>query len=109
MLSKKLVARYHELKQQVPDCILFMQVGVFMQMLDEDAQVVSKIANIELQVTGNAKSPTVKCGFPVSALDKYVGRLIRADHDVAIALQDDTKERYIREIIRAQIERPVQN
>jgi hypothetical protein len=34
VFSPKLVARYQELKEQVPDCLLLMQVGTFMQVMD---------------------------------------------------------------------------
>lgn len=36
--SPKLVSRYRELKLEVPDCVLFMQVGAFMQVMDECAR-----------------------------------------------------------------------
>jgi DNA mismatch repair ATPase MutS len=32
VFSPKLIARYHELKQQEPDCILLMQVGSFLRV-----------------------------------------------------------------------------
>jgi len=35
ILSRKLLTRYRELKQDVPDCLLLMQVGAFMQVLGE--------------------------------------------------------------------------
>ena len=31
--SKKIIARYRELKQKAPDCVLLMQVGAFMTLL----------------------------------------------------------------------------
>ncbi|RKZ40967.1 MAG: hypothetical protein DRQ49_06600 [Gammaproteobacteria bacterium] len=37
-ISQKLIIHYHELKQQAPDCILLMQVGAFMQVMNEDAK-----------------------------------------------------------------------
>ena len=36
--SKKIIARYRELKQKAPDCILLAQVGAFMQVMDKDAK-----------------------------------------------------------------------
>ncbi len=33
-LSEKLISRYRELKQEALDCILLMQVGVLMKVLD---------------------------------------------------------------------------
>ena len=35
--SEKLVKRYRELHQESLDCLLLMQVGAFMQVMDEDA------------------------------------------------------------------------
>jgi len=103
ILSKKLVTRYNELKQQAPDCLLLMQVGVFMQVMNEDAQSISKITGLQLQSLGEVGAqPTILGGFPKSGLDKYIGRLVRAGHSLAIAFQDETKERHIEEIIRVQ-------
>ncbi len=36
VFSLKLVKRYKELKEEAPDNLLLMQVGVFMQVMDED-------------------------------------------------------------------------
>lgn len=106
-LSQKLMTRYNELKQQVPHCILLMQVGAFMQVMNDDAQTVSKVCHIKLQMGGNPEQPFVFGGFPKSAINKYVGQLVRANYSVAIAIQDDAKERHIEEIIRVQIEKPL--
>ena len=105
-MSQKLIIRYSELKQQVSDCILVMQVGAFMQVMNDDAQVVSKVCHIKLQMAGEPEQPFVFGGFPKSALNKYVGQLVRSGSSVAIAMQDDSKERHIEEIIRVQIEKP---
>jgi hypothetical protein len=37
IFSQKLVGRYDELKQQVLDCILLMQVETFMQVMNEQS------------------------------------------------------------------------
>ena len=42
LFSQKLVDRYDKLKQQIPDCILVMQVDTFVQVMDEDARAVSQ-------------------------------------------------------------------
>jgi len=51
-------------------------------------------------MAGEIDAPMVVGGFPQSGLDLYVGKLVRAGHSVAIALQDETKERYLKEMIR---------
>jgi len=53
-------------------------------------------------MAGTVEEPVVTGGFPHSGLDKYVGRLVRQGHSVAIAMQDDSKERHIKEIIKIQ-------
>jgi len=42
----------------------------------------------------------VVSGFPRSGLDAYVGKLARAGHSVAVAVQDATNERRLVEVIR---------
>ena len=98
--SPKLVKRYQELKEEVPDCLLLMQVGVFMQVMDEDARAVSEVTGLKLQMAGDVDAPVVLGGFPKSGLDAYVGKLARAGHSVAIALQDEQKERHVKEIVQ---------
>ena len=98
--SPKLVKRYQELKEQVPDCLLVMQVGVFMQVMDDDARAVSEVTGLKLQMAGEVDAPVVLGGFPKSGLDVYVGKLVRAGRSVAIALQDEQKERHLKEVIR---------
>jgi DNA mismatch repair protein MutS len=107
VFSQKLVSRYRELKHKAADCILLMQVGAFMQVMDEDAREVSSVTGLKLQMAGDVDSPVVLGGFPQSGLDAYVGRLVRAGHSVAIAMQNDQKERHIQEIIMvAEVIRP---
>jgi DNA mismatch repair ATPase MutS len=43
VFSQKLVNRYKELKEDVRDCLLLMQVGAFKQVTDEDARAVSQV------------------------------------------------------------------
>jgi DNA mismatch repair ATPase MutS len=51
-------------------------------------------------MAGNVDAPVVLGGFPKSGLDAYVGKLVRAGHSVAIAVQDESKDRRLSEIIR---------
>ena len=94
IFSPKLVQRYRELKAEVPDCLLLMQVGAFMDVMDEDARAVTEVTGLKLQMAGEVDAPVVLGGFPKSGLDAYVGKLVRAGHSVAIALQDEQKERH---------------
>jgi DNA mismatch repair ATPase MutS len=49
VFSQKLMTRYYELKKQEPDCILLMQVGIFMQVINEDAEVLSELTGLKLE------------------------------------------------------------
>jgi DNA mismatch repair ATPase MutS len=98
--SEKLVKRYRELHQEAPDCLLLMQVGAFMQVMDEDARAVVTVTGMKLQIAGDVDAPVVLGGFPKSGLDAYIGKLVRAGHSVAIAVQDESKDRRLSEIIR---------
>jgi DNA mismatch repair ATPase MutS len=78
ILSRKLLVRYRELKQDVPDCLLLMQVGAFMPVMDQDARTVSQVTGLTLQMAGAVDDPVVVGGFPRSGLDAYVGTWVRA-------------------------------
>jgi len=99
IFSQKLTDRYNELKQEVPDTILLMQVGAFMKVMNEDAQKVSEVTGLKLQMAGNIGSPVIMGGFPKTGLDAYVGKLVRAGYSVSIAMQDEQKQRNIKENI----------
>ena len=78
MISRSLVARYEELKQEAPGCVLLMQVGAFMKVLNVDARTVSGVTGLKLQMAGDVDAPVVTGGFPKTGLDTYVGKLVRA-------------------------------
>ena len=100
VFSEKLASRYRELKKLAGDAVLLMQVGAFMQVMDDDARTVSGLTGLKLQMAGDVGAPVVIGGFPLSGLDAYVGKLVRAGLSVAIAMQDEHKERHIVEQIR---------
>lgn len=68
MFSQKLADRYRELKREAADCILLMQVGAFMQVLDKDARSVSEVTGLKLQMAGDVDDPVVCGGFPKTGL-----------------------------------------
>ena len=78
MISRSLVARYAELKREAPDCLLLMQVGAFMNVLNDDARAVARVTGLKLKMAGDMEAPVVTGGFPRSGLDTYIGRLVRA-------------------------------
>lgn len=100
--SDKLTKEYETLKREAPGCLLIMQVGAFMRVMDEDAHIVAEACGLKLSVTGEVDRPHVIGGFPKSGLDKYIGRLVRGGHSVAVAFQDGEKRRRIADIIRVE-------
>jgi len=101
--SKKIHSRYVELKKDLPEeCVLLIQVGTFMQVMEKDARKVGEITGIKLQMVGDVDAPIVIGGFPKSGLDSYIGKLARAGTSAAVAMQDENKERHITEIVRIQ-------
>lgn len=93
--------RYRALKKQAPHAILLMQVGPFMQVLDEDAYTMARVAGLQLSQTGDEHEPVILGRFPLSGLDLYVGKLARAGLSCAIARQEHQETR-ITEMIRIQ-------
>ena len=64
--------------------LLLMQVGAFMQVMNEDARAVAAVTGLKLQMAGDVDAPVVLGGFPKSGLDAYVGKLVRAGHSVGL-------------------------
>jgi len=83
-----MMAQYHALKAEAPDCLLFYRMGDFFELFFDDARAASACLDIALTARGEhdgAKVPM--CGVPVHAADAYLARLIKAGHRVAIAEQ----------------------
>lgn len=64
----KLLNQYNELKKQDNSCIYLFRVGIFYNILNEDAKIVND--KIGLKIT-NLSPDIIKCGFPITTLDKY--------------------------------------
>jgi len=64
IFSQKMADRYNELKQEVPNCILLMQIGAFKKVMNEDAQKISDLTGLKLQVAGDVEYPVIVGGFP---------------------------------------------
>ena len=86
-----MMAQYHALKAQAPDCLLFYRMGDFFEMFFEDAKIAAAALDIALTARGADKGePVPMCGVPVHAAEAYLARLIKAGHRVAIAEQTET-------------------
>ena len=64
----KLLKQYNELKKKDSKKIYIFQVGIFYNILQEDARIVSDSIGLKLTDLG---PNLIKCGFPVSQLEKY--------------------------------------
>lgn len=68
----KLQRQYEELKRKDSEKIYIFRVGIFYNILNEDAKVVSDSIGLKLTDLGPS---IVKCGFPIAKLDKYTNLL----------------------------------
>jgi len=64
----KLLKQYEELKKKDSDKIYIFKVGIFYNILNEDARIVSN--KIGLKLT-DLSPEIIKCGFPIAKLEKY--------------------------------------
>lgn len=68
----KLLKQYEELKKKDKNQIYIFKVGIFYNIINEDAKVVNNAIGLKLTDLG---PNIVKCGFPVSNLEKYTNLL----------------------------------
>lgn len=68
----KILKQYKELKEKDASSIYIFRIGIFYNILNEDA----KILNEKLGLKITSLSPEIiKCGFPISSLEKYTKKL----------------------------------
>lgn len=72
----KLLKQYEELKRQNPNIIYLFRVGIFYNILNDDAKILN--GKIGLKIT-DLGPHIFKCGFPISKIDKYVELLEKND------------------------------
>ena len=83
-----MMAQYHMLKAEAPDCMLFYRMGDFFELFFDDARAAAACLDIALTARGEHDGEKVPmCGVPVHAADAYLARLIRGGFRVAIAEQ----------------------
>ncbi len=83
-----MIAQYHRIKQEQPEAILLFRVGDFYETFFEDAVLTSRVLGIVLTSRNHGKGNDVPlAGIPHHALERYVTRLIKEGHKVAICDQ----------------------
>lgn len=64
----KLIKQYEELKKRDSNKVYIFPVGIFYNILNEDARIVSNAIGLKLT---NLSPEIIKCGFPISQKEKY--------------------------------------
>ena len=83
-----MMAQYHAIKRQQPDCLLFYRMGDFYEMFFDDAVNAAAALDIALTKRGSHDGADIPmCGVPVHAADSYLLRLIREGFKVAVCEQ----------------------
>lgn len=65
----KLLNQYNELKKKDSSKVYIFKVGIFYNILNEDARIVSNAIGLKLT---DLSPEIIKCGFPISKLEKYL-------------------------------------
>ncbi len=89
-----MMAQYMRVKASYSDSLLFYRMGDFYEMFLDDAEIGASLLGITLTKRGSKDGLDVPmCGVPVSSVDGYLARLIRAGYRVAICEQvEDPQE-----------------
>ena len=80
-----LITQYLNVKQKVPDAILFFRLGDFYEMFFEDAEIGARI--LDIQLTSRSKDGVPLCGIPYHSAEPYIAKLLKAGLKVAICEQ----------------------
>ena len=101
-LAKETAVVFKDLKEKHPDTLLLMRKGGFYEAFDEDAKKVAKSTGLKEQHIIKEGFETKEGGTEISyvnfkntSLDKYLPKLVRDGHRVAIcdSLEDIAKQR----------------
>ncbi|MCB1591426.1 MAG: DNA mismatch repair protein MutS [Alphaproteobacteria bacterium] len=88
-----MMAQYHRLKAENPDCLLFYRMGDFYELFYADAEVASAVLDIALTKRGKSQGQDIAmCGVPYHSYEPYLAKLIHAGHKVAICEQTETPD-----------------
>ena len=101
----KLINMYKQLKQEDSKTIYLFKSGIFYLFLDEDAKKVHELLGLKLT---NLNANYLKCGFPISSLEKYTTilknfpiatKIINAEISTQNTLQISSNNPYIQNLI----------
>ena len=83
-----MLRQYFEMKNRVPDAILFYRMGDFYEMFFEDAREAAPLLGIAL--TARHRDSDIEapmCGVPWQSADHHIARLVAAGRKVAVCDQ----------------------
>ena len=104
-----MMRQYQDIKQTLPEAIMFFRMGDFYEMFFEEAKTASAVLNIALTARDGGKGTKVPmCGVPHHAAENYLNKLLHAGHKVAICEQvgRDVLAIAFQEISGSQVESP---
>ena len=93
----KLLKQYEQLKKEDASCIYLFRVGIFYNILNEDAKIINEKLGLKITDLG----PNIfKCGFPVSQLNKYTTLLNKMEikHTVIDNLPNSNIKEYMNNV-----------
>lgn len=89
-----MMQQYLEIKAKHPDALVLYRMGDFYELFMDDAVVAAQVLDIALTSRDRqAENPVPMCGVPYHAAEGYIGKLVAANHKVAICEQvEDPKK-----------------
>ena len=82
----KLQLFYEKCKESCGDAILFIRMGDFYECFYDDAKLASEALGLTLTSRDKrSENPVPMAGFPHHQLDKYIAKMIKSGHRVAVA------------------------
>ena len=83
-----MMTKYHAIKAEYPDTLVFYRMGDFYEVFYADAEKASSLLDITLTKRGqSAGEAVVMAGIPFHALEGYLAKLIKLGESVAICEQ----------------------
>ncbi|HCP48288.1 MAG TPA: DNA mismatch repair protein MutS, partial [Deltaproteobacteria bacterium] len=83
-----MLRQFADLKEQVPDALLFFRMGDFYELFFEDAEVAAGLLDLTLTARDKlGERPIPMAGVPHHAVRNYIRKLIELGHKVAVADQ----------------------
>ncbi|MEM7679961.1 MAG: DNA mismatch repair protein MutS [Pseudomonadota bacterium] len=88
-----MMAQYHTIKAQYPECLLFYRMGDFYELFYDDAIAAAETLDITLTKRGKKNGEDVPmCGVPFHSCEPYLAKLIKNSYKVAICEQTETPD-----------------